>query len=131
AAQTVAAMSLVDDTVRARRGPDFINSFSARPIDVAGFFAPGMPGRNEYLGWIAMLLTGVALVARPVGRNLALAGVIVVAVLCSLGEHLPVLVWLAKVVPPFGLFRGAQVYAYALIVPLGLLAADGLGLLLC
>jgi hypothetical protein len=128
AAQVLATRGLVPETVRDRRGVAFFGTTVFDAVDVVGFFVPRMQGENTYLGLGAILWVGALLVARPTGRNLTLAAVFVLGVLCAFGDRAPVLPLLASIVPPFGWFRRAHRYLYVGVVPIALLAAEGLAL---
>jgi hypothetical protein len=129
AAQLVATRALLPHTVRDRRGVDFIGTTVFSAIDVVGFFVPRMQGENTYLGLAPILWIGALLVVRPSARNLTLGGVFVLAALCAMGDRGPVLPALASIVPPFGFFRRAHRYLYVGVIPIGVLAAEGLAYL--
>jgi len=129
AAQLLATRALLPHTVRSRRGVDFIGTTVFDAVDVVGFLVPRMQGENTYLGLAPILWIGALLIVRPTARNLMLGGVFVLAALCAMGDRGPVLPALASIVPPFGFFRRAHRYLYVGVIPIGVLAAEGLAYL--
>lgn len=128
-AQLSATSALVPDTVRARRGVEFIGTTVFDAVDVVGFFVPRMQGENTYLGLAPILWVGALLIVRPTGRNLIIGAVFVLGALCAMGDRGPVLSALASIVPPFGMFRRAHRYLYVGVVPMAILAAEGMAFL--
>ncbi|HTJ41561.1 MAG TPA: hypothetical protein VL463_05670 [Kofleriaceae bacterium] len=128
AAQVLATRGLVPETVRDRRGVAFFGTTVFDAVDVIGFFTPRMQGENTYLGIGLILWIGALLVLKPTGRNLTLAGVFVLGALCAFGDRAPFLPLFASIVPTFGWFRRAHRYLYVGVVPIALLAAEGLAL---
>jgi hypothetical protein len=128
-AQLLATKALLPDTVRDRRGVEFIGTTVFDAVDVVGFFVPRMQGENTYLGLAPILWVGALLIVRPTGRNLIIGSVFILGALCAMGDRGPVLSALASIVPPFGMFRRAHRYLYVGVVPMAILAAEGMAFL--
>jgi hypothetical protein len=126
AAQMVATAGLVPRTVRADRDLAFVVGTQFTAVDLVGFLVPRLTRLNHYLGAGAVLWIGCALVLRPAGRTLVLGAVALAGILCAWGLDGGLLPVAASLVPPFRLFRYAMRYVYVSMVPLGILAAEGL-----
>ena len=128
-AQLASTAGLVGDTVRSERGVDFFGTTAFKGVDWAGFFLPRGLGENTYLGWGPILWAVIYVGLRPTARNLTLVGIIILSITLAMGDLGPVLPALASAPSPFDLFRRAHRYLYVLVVPLGLLAGEGLAAL--
>lgn len=126
--QIAATSGVIGETVRDSRDVKFFGTTVFGAIDIWGFFDPRGQGENVYLGWGPILWAGVATALRPSPRNLVLAAVFGLAVLCAMGDAGP-LPSFASIVPAFGLFRRAHRYMYVGVIPVAVLAAHGLSLL--
>jgi hypothetical protein len=126
--QIAATSGVIGETVRDSRDVKFFGTTVFGAIDIWGFFDPRAQGENVYLGWGPILWAGAACALRPTARNLALAAVFGLAVVCAMGDAGP-LPSFASVVPAFGLFRRAHRYMYVGVIPVAVLAAHGLALL--
>jgi len=127
-AQVMATSGIVQDTVRDDRNVRFFGTTVFSAVDVFGFFVPRAQGENVYLGWGPILWAAAAVALRPSARTLVLAAVFGLAVLCAMGDGGP-LPSLASIMPAFGLFRRAHRYLYVGVIPVAILAAEGLALL--
>jgi hypothetical protein len=127
-AQILATRGIVSDTVRDDRNVKFFGTTVFGPHDFWGMIVPRGQGENVYLGWGPVLWAAIFVALRPTARNLALAGVFVLGVLCAFGDNGPLPAF-ASVMPAFGLFRRAHRYFYVCVIPIGVLAAHGLALL--
>lgn len=125
-AQILSTAALVADTVRDERGVEFFGTTAFKGVDWAGFFIPRGLGENTYLGWGPILWALIYVGLRPSARNLALVGIVILSIVLAMGDLGPVLPSLASAPTPFDLFRRAHRYLYVLVVPFGLLAAEGL-----
>lgn len=130
AAQVVATQGVVQASVRAKRDLAFFGTSVFGPNDLLGFFVPRMHGENTYLGFGAILWIGILIGLRPTPRTLVLSGVFVFAVLCAFGDRGPLLPLLGSIFEPFGMFRRAHRYMYAAMLPVAILAGEGLGAML-
>jgi hypothetical protein len=84
-----------------------------RDPTLIGLFAPWAGKVDSYLGVLAMIALGVALLCRPLadrGAVVAFTLLGVGATLLSFGSHEPFLGFLVEHVPGFGLFRDANRY---------------------
>jgi hypothetical protein len=127
-AQILATNGIVPETVRDDRNVTFFGTTVFGPHDLWGMVVPRGQGENVYLGWGPVLWAGIVVALRPSAKNLALAGVFVLGVLCAFGDKGPLPAF-ASVMPAFGLFRRAHRYFYVCVIPIGVLAAHGLALL--
>jgi hypothetical protein len=127
-AQVLATSGLVGDTVRDERDVKFFGTTVFSAVDIFGFFVPRAQGENVYLGWGPILWVAFAVALRPTVRSLVLAGVFGLAILCAMGDGGP-LPSFASIMPAFGLFRRAHRYLYVGVIPIAILAAEGLALL--
>jgi hypothetical protein len=124
--QLVSTFGFVGETVRDDRGVAFFGTTTASPLDIPGLFLPRAQGLNVYIGWAVALWIGFWLIFRPTVRGLVLAAIVVLSFLCALGDRTPVLPALASILDPFELFRRAHRYYYVLVIPIAILAAEGL-----
>jgi hypothetical protein len=127
-AQILATGGVVQDTVRDDRNVKFFGTTVFSAVDMLGFFVPRAQGENVYLGWGPILWTAIWVALRPSWRNLTLAAIFGLAVLCAMGDTGP-LPSFASVMPGFGLFRRAHRYLYVAVIPVAILAAHGLALI--
>lgn len=130
AAQMVATLTLMPQTVRAERDLDFVATSAYAADDLFGMLVPRLPSEMAYFGVAALVLAVWALTVRFEPRRLVLAAVAVFGVLLAFGAFAPFLPALASAPGPFDLFRRAHRYLYVTTLPLGLLAAEGLAELL-
>ena len=128
--QIAATIGLVGDTVRDERGVSFFGTTVFDAVDLFGFFMPRAQGENVYLGFAPILWMSILVAFRPDARKLTLVAIIGIAILCAMGDRGPALPALASVITPFGLFRRAHRYLYVMVLPVGILTAEGFAYLL-
>src|SRR5262249_32757990 len=129
AAQLVATSALVPHTVRADRNLDFFTSGAFGVADVISFVVPRLTNLNNYIGVAAVLWIAALGSLRPDARTPLPRAVAVAGVLFSWGGYTDALALGGSIVPAFKVFRYAFRYIYVSVVPLAILAAEGLALL--
>ena len=97
-----------------------------------GFIAPLSGKWDSYVGGVVLMLAAVALASRP-RRDNSIAflwlGLALLFTLLSFGGSTPLLPWLVKHVPGFGLFRASNRYKLLAVPCLAALAGYGAGAL--
>src|SRR5262249_23146370 len=129
AAQLVATSALVPHTVRADKNLDFFTGGGFGVADVISFVVPRLTNLNNYIGVAAVLWIAALVSLRPDARTLLLLAIAIAGVLFSWGAATNALALGGSVVPAFRGFRYAFRYVYVSVVPLSILAAEGLALL--
>lgn len=125
-AQFSSTAQLVQQSVRGSRDFAFITTTTFGIDDLAAFLIPRMIGGNTYLGYASIVWIAVVLTAFPNPRNLVLAAIAVLGVLCSFGDTGDFLASQASLIPPFGFFRRAHRYLYVTQLAVAILGAEGL-----